>query len=376
MEPNPFAYGVEVSGQAFWDREDERGELKREMSSSQNIVIFSKRRMGKTSLIKEVLRALPESKFITAYIDLYPTTSVEDFVECYAASISSAVRGTLDKVLIEVKSLLRSFTPMLTVDDDGKPRLTVDYGRNVKKSLLLDEVLEAFPKYCAKKGKLGVLVMDEFQQIGNYDKDRKMEATLRSHYQTHRNISYIFMGSKKHLLTEIFNAPNRPFYNSAQMFPLKEMDEQIMIDCVVERFKGTGCKITESEARYIVEQAERHPYYTQRIAHAVWSAIITGKKTVTIAEIDAAIAMTVDKNSDYFRSLCELLTSHQLSALRVAAHINGEKVFSKEFLARHNWQKDSLKQALDALVDKDLLSREESSYKIDDIFFRRWLLSK
>lgn len=373
MEQNPFAYGVEVSGSAFWDREAERRELKKEILSSQNIVIFSKRRMGKTSLIKEVMRSLPKGKFIVAYIDLYPTASVEDFVECYAAGVSSAVKGALDKVLIEVKSLLKSFTPMLTVDDDGKPFLTVDYGRNTKRSLLLGEVIEAFPKYCAKKGKKGVFVLDEFQQIGIYDKNRKMEATLRSHYQTHKNISYVFLGSKKHLLTEIFNAPNRPFYNSARMFPLKEMDGVIMIDCVVKRFEESGCKIATPEAKYLVERAEKHPYYTQRIAHAVWSAIITDKKVVTISEIDAAIAKTVDENSDYFRSLCELLTSHQLNALKVAAHINDEKVFSKEFLARHNWQKDSLKQALDTLVGKDLLSREETTYKVDDIFFRRWL---
>ncbi len=376
MEQNPFAYGVEVSGSAFWDRENESRELKKELSNSQNVVIFSKRRMGKTSLIKEVLRELPQNKFITACIDLYPTASVEDFALRYAMGVSSAIKGPVNKILAEAKAIFRSFTPMLTLDDEGKPVLTIDFGRNIKQQALLDEVLEAFPAYCAKKGKPGVLVLDEFQQIGTYDKERKLEATLRSHYQTHKNISYVFLGSKKHLLTEIFNSPNRPFYHSAMMFPLKEMDTSVMTDCVIRRFEDSGCKVERSEAEYLIEQADRHPYYTQRIAHVVWNSAISGKRDVTKAEVDAAIKRIIDENSDYFRSLCELLTQHQLNALKVAAHINGEKVFSKDFLSRHNWQKDSLKQALDALVDKDILSREENIYKIDDVFFRRWLLLK
>lgn len=374
MEHNPFAYGTEVSGETFWNREDEQKELKKEISSSQNIVIFSQRRMGKTSLIKEVLRALPEGKFITTCIDLYPTTSVEDFVEFYAKGVSSAVKGPVDKILLEVKSILKSFTPMLTVDDDGKPVLTLDYGRKTKRAPILDEVLEAFPRYCDKKGKRGVLVLDEFQQVGTYDKEHKLEAILRSHFQTHKNVSYIFLGSKKHLLAEIFNSPNRPFYHSAMMFPLKEMDAEVMAGYVVQKFKITGCKIIRADAGYLVEQAEKHPYHTQRIAHAVWNSIITGRKIADESEINNAIKRIIGENSDYYRSLCALLTTHQFSALKVAAHINGEKIFSRDFLAMHGWQKDSLKQAFDALVDKELLSREENSYKIDDIFFRRWIL--
>lgn len=376
MTSNPFTYGTEVSGETFWNREDEQKELRKEISSSQNIVISSKRRMGKTSLIKEVLRALPENKFITTYIDLYPTTSSEDFIEHYARGISSAVKGPVDKILIEVKSLLKSFTPAMTVDDEGKPVLTLDRGRKTGQTPILDEILEAFPAYCSKKGKRGVLVLDEFQQVGTYDKERKLEATLRSHFQTHKNVSYVFLGSKKHLLTEIFNSPNRPFYHSTMMFPLKEMDAEVMAGYVVQKFKTTGCAISRTDAVYLIERAESHPYQTQRIAHTVWNSVITGNKIADRSEIDNAIKKIIAENSDYFRSLCTLLTNHQFGALQVAAQINGEKIFSKDFLARHGWQKDSLKQAFDALVDKELLSREENSYKVDDIFFKKWLMSK
>lgn len=374
MERNPFSYSGEVSGDDFWDREEERRELRRDVNDSQKVVIFSKRRMGKTSLVKEVMRTLPDRKFITVYADLYPTSSVEDFISRLISAISRSIGGSLDKAISDIRSILRSFTPIATIDDDGKPVFTFDFGRKVKPETLLEEALEAFPAYCKKKGRQGVLALDEFQQIIAYDKDHKLEAVLRSHFQTHKDVAYIFLGSKKHMMADIFSAPNRPFYHSAKMFPLGDIDRDISIECVEERFKKTGCKISRDDTEHLISLSENHIYYTQRLAHAVWNIAIANGRKVTKENIMAAFGNVIRENSDYFRSLCELLTAHQLSALRVAAHLTGnEKVFSKDFLAVHNWQKDSLKQVLDSLVEKEMLSRDNGVYKVDDIFFREWL---
>ena len=333
MERNPFIYGGEVCGEDFWNREKERGDLKLDISNCQKVVVFSKRRLGKTSLVKEVLRTLPEKKFISAYADLYPTNSLDDFVNRYASAMAHTVRGPIDKAMMEIKSVLKSFTPALTIDDDGKPVFTLDFGRRAKTESVLEEVLEAFPAYCSKKGKQGVFVLDEFQQIASYDDNHKLEATLRSHFQTHKNVSYIFLGSKKHLLMEIFSAPNRPFFHSSKMLPLGDIDRQVMIECVEDRFKKTNCKIGRAEAEYLVVQAETHIYYTQRLAHTVWNIAVTLDHNVDKKIVDEAFKTIISESSDYFRSLCELLTPHQLNALRVAAHLEeGERVFSKDFL--------------------------------------------
>lgn len=374
MDKNPFSYTGEVSGGNFWDRESERAELRRDILNSQKVVIYSKRRMGKTSLVKDVLCALPEGKIICAYIDLFPTSSVDDFISRFAGGISKSVKGPIDKAIMEIKGMLKSFTPALTVDDDGKPVLTVDFGRKMKRENLLDEVLEAFPAYCRKKGKQGVVVLDEFQQIAVYDDKHKLEATLRSHFQTHKDVSYVFLGSKKHLLMEIFSTASRPFYHSAKMFPIGDIDKNILTNCVVQRFKKTNCKITPATAGLIVSMAGGSAYYTQRLAHAVWNDAISTNGLADEAMVDRIFKKICVENGDLYRSICELLTAHQLKALKVAAQLQeGDKIFSREFLANHNWQKDSLKQALDALVDKDVLSRDGGIYKIDDVFFREWL---
>lgn len=376
MIHNPFIFGSEVSGKNFWDREKERRDLKRDLTNGQRVVLYSKRRMGKTSLVKEVMRSLPETQFIKAYVDLYPTDSVASFIMRIGMAMSQAVTGPLDKVMMEIKSILRSFTPAMTIDDEGKPVLTVDFGRRTKTETLLEEVLDAFPAYCRKKGKRGIFVLDEFQQIATYDKDHKLEAVMRSHFQTHDNVSYVFLGSKKHLLMEIFSSPSRPFYHSSKMFPLTDIDKEILTDCVAENFKKTGIKISRSDAEHIVSTADGNVFYAQKLSHATWNLASEGNRNVDRGVIESAFKAVVTEGRDYFYSLCGLLTPHQLSALKVAAHLaEGDKIFSKAFLQDHNWQKDSLKQALDALEDKDLISREDGRYMVEDVFFRDWLVS-
>ena len=54
---NPFVYGKEVFGDNFCNRKSEINELCRDVVNSQNVIIFSQRRSGGTSLIKEVFRS-------------------------------------------------------------------------------------------------------------------------------------------------------------------------------------------------------------------------------------------------------------------------------------------------------------------------------
>ena len=53
---NHFVYGETVSGDNFCDRARETRELVADIKNGQNVIIFSPRRYGKTSLIKQALR--------------------------------------------------------------------------------------------------------------------------------------------------------------------------------------------------------------------------------------------------------------------------------------------------------------------------------
>lgn len=74
-----------------------------------------------------------------------------------------------------------------------------------------------------------IVAIDEFQQIGYYP-EKNMEAVLRTYIQRCSNANFIFSGSERHLITEMFSEKARPFYNSADIMNL----DVIPIDKYIE----------------------------------------------------------------------------------------------------------------------------------------------
>ena len=149
---NPFVYGKEVSGGNFCNRKDEIKELYRDTVNSQNVIIFSQRRLGKTSLIKEVLKKSKSKGILTVYVDLYAVLTEEDLVRMYARAVSESLLGKLDRTLRKAGEFFKRIRPKLTVDETGKPTYSVDVEK--RETLpLLEDALEAVNRYVNKKKK-------------------------------------------------------------------------------------------------------------------------------------------------------------------------------------------------------------------------------
>ncbi|MGE5818242.1 MAG: ATP-binding protein, partial [Deltaproteobacteria bacterium] len=200
---NPFEYGGVVSGDAFCNREKEISDLLRVVENNEKVFLFSERRYGKTSLVRTALGKLPKKGCVCAYVDLWPTDSEATFVVAAAKAIAESTSTSVDKVLETAKRFFGSLAPSVTVDEEGKPVLTFGISKHAKLEPALDEVLET-PAKIAAKGQLNVVVVfDEFQQILEYGNDQ-VERKLRSVIQNHRDVGYIFLGSRKHLIQKMF----------------------------------------------------------------------------------------------------------------------------------------------------------------------------
>ena len=264
---NPFVYGKEVSGGDFCNRKDEIKELYRDTENSQNVIIFSQRRLGKTSLIGEVLKKSGKKGILTVYVDLYAVLTEEDLVRMYAKAVSESLLGKLDRALKKAGEFFKRIRPKLTVDEAGNPTYSIDVEK--KEVLpLLEDALGAVNRYVNKREKKAVVVFDEFQQIGQFKTDRA-EKIIRSSIQKHKDISYIFMGSKKHLIFDMFNNPNKPFYKSAKPFPLDKINEDELSEFIQNKFGNAKKLLPEDLAKKIITTCERHPYYIQYLCHII-----------------------------------------------------------------------------------------------------------
>ena len=112
---NPFVYGKVVRGKYFADREAEIAELKNDIVSSQNVIVFSPRRYGKTSLILEVLDHVKVDGLLTCYIDLFKVTSQETFIAAYAREVARLQGGRIQTMLKKIRDLLPRLVPKVVM---------------------------------------------------------------------------------------------------------------------------------------------------------------------------------------------------------------------------------------------------------------------
>jgi uncharacterized protein len=372
---NPFEYGGVVSGEAFCNRRKELTDVLRAMENAEKLFVLSERRYGKTSLARTALGKLPRKKFISAYVDLWPTDSEATFVAAVAKAITESMSSSTDKLIETAKKFFGSLSPSITLDEDGKPSLSFGLARHARIEPVLEEVLETPAKIGSKNGPGVVVVLDEFQQMLEYGSDL-VERKLRSVIQNHRGVSYLFFGSRKHLIQKMVLNKNRPLYRAGGHYPLGPIAEKEWQPFIRKHFKDADKGIDEQAIHEICEMTQGHPFYTQHLCHALWE-LCDAKKAVTSELIRAAVKLLLDRESYAYTTLWESLTLQQKRFLKgLAAEGAGVKVFAGEFVNRHGLGSASNAQrAVDALLARDLIDRDNGSFVISDRFLRLWIQS-
>jgi len=193
---NPFRYGGVVGKGAFCNRNQEVKDLLGAMADGQRLFLYSERRLGKTSLVRQALAKLPKERYLVICADLWPTDDDESFITQLAAAISIGVASTSDRILQTAKRLFGSHAPTLSLDDGGNPQLTFAIGAEGAKAIPLTDILAVPETQARRRRRHAVVVLDEFQRILEYGNDR-VERTLRSVIQHHQRVSYIFLGSRQ-----------------------------------------------------------------------------------------------------------------------------------------------------------------------------------
>ncbi len=372
---NPFEYGGVVSGDAFCNRDKETSDLVRTMENAEKLFVLSERRFGKTSLVQAALSKLPKKGYISAYVDLWPTDSEATFATALAKAITESTSTSVEKVLATAKRFFGSLSPSVTTDEEGKPVLTFGLARHARVGPALDEVLETPARLVAKGGPRVVVVFDEFQQILEYGNDY-VERKLRSVIQNHRRVSYLFLGSRKHLIRKMVLDRNRPLYRAGGHYPLGPIAEKHWQPFIRQRFADAEKGIEETQIHEVCELTQGHPFYTQHLCHVLWE-LCEPESGVTEEMLRAAVKVLLDRESYAYTTLWESLTLSQKRFLKgLAAGPAGVKVFAGEFVSRHGLSSASNAQrAVQALLSKDIIDRDNGSFLITDRFFRLWIQS-
>ncbi len=370
---NPFEFGGIVQQHAFCNRKQELRDLRRAAENGDRLLVYAERRMGKTSLVKKVLAGLPKKTFLPLYVDIWATHDAASLAATIARAVTEQATSRKEQMLQTAKELFRYLVPALTLDEAGNPSIQFGARSGMEVQPQLEDVLDAPQRLAAQRKRQVVVVLDEIQRLAEYEDDLA-ERVLRSRIQTHSRIAYLFLGSRKHLIEQMFLDVQRPLFRSAGHYPLGPIDTKNWIPFISSRFSEAGKPIESDLVDDLCRRTLGHPYYTQQLAHVLWE-ISPESTPVGHAELDEAESVLLQRLSYTYTVLWESLTTNQKIVLQgLATEDTGVQPFSSTFVQKYGIAPSSAHVAARALVERDVLDRSPSGYSVSDRFLRLWIM--
>ena len=370
---NPFNYLQFASGDQFYDRREIRKDLRsRFLSGQSNVVLYGPRRYGKSSLVAELVGDLEKAGVPCVTLDVVKVPSIDLFVSAYATK----VYRRLAPVKFEFRKLgtfLKSLRPKMTLDQTGGAGLSFEPSDVPIGSEALTEVLDLPQKLLSGKGR-AVVVFDEFQEVKDLLPNDGFERIMRSAIQSHRNVSYIFLGSRYHILRRMFTDHNRPFYKSAVTMLLDKPPVEESIRFVVDRFASAGKSISRESAERLVAKIENIPYFIQQLGFEVFRLVDDShRKSVLPTDVDAAYANLSGFNRDQYEQLLLTLSVSQKKLLIALAHERTNE-FGDGYRRRYALGVSSTVNSAKAkLMEDGLIEISSGQYVVADPFFAQFL---
>lgn len=368
---NPFRYGVPVTGEFYLPRPDMSRQLLKYATAGQKVLLYGRRRFGKTSFLKEHISTLKDNNITGVYVDLYPITSQRDFLLALTSGIKgSRLLSFSERVKTIIGDLFR-LRPRLVVEDDG---LALDF---IVPSLREDDIKSAIEDTIRLLGKLNegsplAVIFDEFQKIAEIDDDGWLEGTLRSEIQNQSAVSYIFCGSRRGLILDMFQNSQRPFYQMCTAIELPRMDDSFA-KWLEERLELAGLKLNTETAITMLDRVDWSPNYAQMIAFHLVADPPSGE--ITVADIDRVLDNLSQLNGYTYMTLFESLSANAQRTLRLIAINPGQSPFRQELMTAFGLTSSGVQSAIRSLVNKHLLDDTTSGGNIvfDDPLFLRWI---
>jgi len=374
MQQNPFTLKEVPAGLAFCDRRKELSELIAFARAGENVLLYSPRRYGKTSLIRNVQHQMEAEGALTAYCDLFGVSTIEEIAGRIARSIYTITRKN-ETLFQKAIRFFTSFRPVLSPTPDGGVSVSVQPAYTSDALELLDATIGALAEFVLGVSALVHIVLDEFQEISVIDDSVRIEGRLRYHIQKMK-CGFVFVGSRRKILLEMFNDRKRPFFQSTINYALETLPRKELIDFIVSRFKGAGRSITPESAADICAQFNGHPYYVQKFCYFLFART---HKEVTREDIIETHWLIMDMEKPLFESILRRLSAKQMAILAAIAKEPSKTLFAAAYMARHHLKSTGgIRHGLNILTVEDLVEQDpqEGTWSVVDPVLRQWLVER
>ena len=369
---NPFRYSGVVTGDLFVDREDEIAALHRAFRAGEHVFLYSPRRYGKTSLIREAFRRLPPGER-WAYVDLSRALSLSSFVELLVSAVLQAAESPVERIRRWGRTFLARLQPRLVLDSSGRVEVELGYGPRLAEPATLAEALDLPQRVAEDLGVRLTVALDEFPTVKELGGDGLVRA-MRAAFQMHSQVSYVFAGSQTAMMEQLFAAERSPFFRMGRPLRLEKIPRDAFVRFLADGFRAGEMDLSADLAAELCQGVDDHPYFVQTLAHELWARSRGRGIPIAQQDLTEGLSAVVGWHDAYYRRLWERLTLYQRRCLLALVELGaGASLFAADTVARFELKSAShVQRSLEALQREGLAERRNGEYGLADPSFPHW----
>jgi AAA+ ATPase superfamily predicted ATPase len=368
---NPFSISS-ISKDRFCNRVVEIEKLQKHMRNGTHVVVYAPRRFGKSSLANIVQAGLTDMDNI--YIDLFSVTSIDEVAKLLYGGIANALGAGAARntgLLKKVGEFFSRVKLTLSYDSTGQtPKFDISLGDS-SPEVCIQDVISSLDAYCKKQKRRACIVLDEFQEICGLKESKQIEAFLRQGMQRAEMVSFMFMGSRRTILRDMFENKSRPFYKSTIRFELEGMQHDVFADFIADRFAQAGRPIEHALAEQIVSFTNGYAYYTQKLALLYFDSIEYGEH-----DLEKAKAELIRSESSDCENIFIGLAANQKKILKAIANNPTPNIYASGYLRDNQLgAASSARAAVEKLRRLDYVEKKDGVWRTVDPILEKWIRS-
>jgi len=282
-----------VKGTGFINRTELLEEMVDELKETESTIgyaLYGKRRIGKTSVLKEVQKRLEnEDRIVTVYLSVWDLIEgrVDEFCQKLSMDIIDAYRPHTG-LKYKTKELIR--TPLAVLRkflDKAELRIVYDeieffltLEKNIDRNLLVEHAFNLAEKFAEETDTKCILLLDEFPSIIELKSDNVMVGEqilrkIRTLFEGWERTTLCISGSIRSTMNLTVLSSTSPFYRQLVMKEIGPLKKEAVKELLLRNLE-----ITDAGIEQIYEFSAGIPFYVQFIGK-----MIEKNGTATIEDI-------------------------------------------------------------------------------------------
>ncbi|MCX6053134.1 MAG: hypothetical protein NTZ60_11595 [Campylobacterales bacterium] len=342
-------------------RNIEKTTLKTYIELGQHTAIIAPRRYGKTTLIDALLEDV-KKEYLIIKVDVFSAASIREF--CYL--LIDAVYHSIGIVgfIKDAKDNVMDMLSRLNIEA-SEIKLGFDLLREADDNELVKKTLTFTEEFAQKHDKKAIVFFDEFGDLIKFGDD--FIKKMRSYFQKHKQVVYIFAGSQHSVMNGIFLNKENAFFNFASLMELDVLKGEEVSEFLKD-LEINGVALLDEAKNSIATISKNHPFYLIKLVQEAYiAALLSQKNIIDLVCVESAIKKIMADNWAFFESEWRKLNSKKYKGLLF-------KELCGIDIGDLNGASSSYKsQIIKELMNESIINKEK---KVTDPFLELWVVTQ